>query len=280
MSDSETQDKLYIGSGTWQKEGWLNHHCSKLHFYNAAAKYFLGKSTGEFEVDGDELFSFDLDHDLCDSECFPIRDGSLSVVYSSHTIEHIRNCDAAFVFQDVYRMLKNSGVFRVTCPDINLLFDRLITDREKLGDITLFEVPTSYDEFIWATFTYFSAEFRIRDTYLFDSIPDGHSVYSQYLSETKVDETEFRLLLDTYGRFGTFENLRHRSELLFEKYRYHITTMHVNWWTVEKVCHYLFEAGFSKVNIVSQNKSSLKCFESKDFDYCIPHVSLFVEAIK
>lgn len=280
MEQLKEADKLYLGSGTWQKAGWLNHHCSKLFFYNAAAKYFLGKSVGEYDLDSGVGFTFDIDHDLSTPERLPLADNFLSAVYTSHSIEHIRDCDAQFVFKDVHRILKPNGVFRVTCPDINILFDRLIVEKEKIHDITLYEVTSAYEEFMWATFSYFAAECKIRDHFLLDLMPNGRAVYDQFLQENKINETQFSELLNVYGKFGVFEYLRCLSEGLFEKYRYHLTTSHVNWWTTEKVCRYLTAAGFKKIFIVSRNSSSLKDFESDHFDYTVPHVSLFVEAKK
>lgn len=49
-----------------------------------------------------------------------LRDNSVTLAYASHVIEHAFDIDVQFFFNDVYRVLTNGGIFRITAPNIDL----------------------------------------------------------------------------------------------------------------------------------------------------------------
>lgn len=64
-----------------------------------------------------------ISHDLMSQKPFPIGSETLKVVYTSHVVEHIRDDDVQYMFEEVYRCLQPGGFFRITCPDIDLEYD-------------------------------------------------------------------------------------------------------------------------------------------------------------
>jgi predicted SAM-dependent methyltransferase len=53
----------------------------------------------------------------------PIEEGTLRVAYSCHVIEHIRDEDTEYMFQEIHRCLERGGIFRVIFPDADLLYN-------------------------------------------------------------------------------------------------------------------------------------------------------------
>lgn len=49
-----------------------------------------------------------------------IQDNSLTAVYASHFFEHVPQATAFKLFEHIYRSLSSTGVFRLSCPDIDL----------------------------------------------------------------------------------------------------------------------------------------------------------------
>ena len=47
----------------------------------------------------------------------PIEDNTFDIVYSSHTLEHIREEYLENIMQNIYRILKPGGLFRIIVPD-------------------------------------------------------------------------------------------------------------------------------------------------------------------
>jgi predicted SAM-dependent methyltransferase len=97
---STTSPKLHLGCGTKMVPGWLN-----------ADKF---KTTADVWVDAYKRL--------------PFPDASFDVVYSEHTIEHVRIDKVAHVLHEVSRILRPGGLFRVTCPDLELFARRYVAD--------------------------------------------------------------------------------------------------------------------------------------------------------
>ena len=62
----------------------------------------------------------DIIHDLASGLPFPFDGGSVSIFYSSHCIEHLPDSASRHFFDEVYRCLKDGGIFRITMPNFDL----------------------------------------------------------------------------------------------------------------------------------------------------------------
>ena len=133
---------------------------------------------------------------------------------------------------------------------------------------------SAYEKFIHQIASYLGG------WYLNNKMLVDKDIYEEFLNIHKIDENEFMELLNKYGKYGLFEYLRKLSDTYFDKYKYHLTGLHINWWNNYKVIDYLLEAGFTKIFIRKQNESILEDFKSNIFDYNAPNMSLYVEAIK
>lgn len=64
-----------------------------------------------------------INYDLFSIKPLPISSGEAEVVYTSHTVEHITDRAAQNMFNESFRILKRSGIFRVTTPNIDLEYE-------------------------------------------------------------------------------------------------------------------------------------------------------------
>ena len=202
-------------------------------------------------------------------------------------IEHLPNESVKKVFKEGYRMLKENGVFRVVCPNVDILFDNLI-ENNNVDFINKYinkfgfhgynnDDLSNIDKFLYCQFSYFCKYYTIKDTHL---IRDK-KIYNKFLSIDKIDDNKFKKLLEKFdNRYDLFDYLRENSELLYSEFKYQLTGLHTNWWNIDKVIKFLEEAGFKKIIIQSRNKSVSEEFNSYCFDSTIPELSLFIDAIK
>ena len=51
---------------------------------------------------------------------FPFKSNTFTKVYSEHLLEHINTNKVHLFLSEVYRVLKNDGIFRLTCPDFDI----------------------------------------------------------------------------------------------------------------------------------------------------------------
>jgi len=92
-------DKLNIGAGNWALEGWAtldNPHLLHAHYPTP-----------------------DIDLDLTTKKPILLEDNSVFLVFCSHLIEHLFPDQVQYLFEEVHRILKPGGIFRVICPNMN-----------------------------------------------------------------------------------------------------------------------------------------------------------------
>jgi predicted SAM-dependent methyltransferase len=100
---SHPAPKLHLGCGAKIVPGWLNA----------------------------DKFRWQADIYLNAYRRLPFRDTCFMVIYSEHMIEHLKVDRIRFFLREVYRVLTNGGVLRVTCPDLELFARRYVAnDRE------------------------------------------------------------------------------------------------------------------------------------------------------
>lgn len=95
LSNGHQGLKLHLGCGADVREGWLNLDLNL---------------NGDGRPDTPEYFRIDLRRPL------PLRDGSCSLVYSSHVWEHLTNPHGLQLFKESFRVLESGGTFRIALP--------------------------------------------------------------------------------------------------------------------------------------------------------------------
>jgi len=72
-------------------------------------------------------------HDV--AKGLPFTDNEVDYIYSSHMLEHLSRNKADFVLKECYRVLKSGGVLRLVLPDLRLLIEEYLKNKQA-GDAT------------------------------------------------------------------------------------------------------------------------------------------------
>jgi SAM-dependent methyltransferase len=87
------------------------HPSRKLHL-GASDKILTGWLNSDLEPTSQQCILLDA------TKPFPFPDASLDYVFCEHFVEHIKPEGAAICFREVFRCLKDGGVFRIATPDL------------------------------------------------------------------------------------------------------------------------------------------------------------------
>lgn len=111
------QLKVNLGCGNHTPEGWVNidyafgARLAKIPFFHV-----INKKIGLFQMDWDDRIKI---HDL--RRTFPFDNGSVDVVYTSHTLEHFSKQDGERFLRECHRVLRPGGILRVVVPDLEAI---------------------------------------------------------------------------------------------------------------------------------------------------------------
>lgn len=103
---------VQFGGFTDCPDGWVNYETSmhlRLSRLPILGRIFKKITPYKFS---DEIIIGDIVKGL------PIEEASVDVVFSSHVIEHLSRDDAQAAFNNVFKILKPGGVFRLVVPDL------------------------------------------------------------------------------------------------------------------------------------------------------------------
>lgn len=189
----------------------------------------------------------DIKYDLTSGEKFPLNNNSVDLFFSSHTLEHVPQKYCQFIFNEIYRCLKDDGGVRLTMPDFDLAYNAY-----KKNNIDFFNM---YDGTIEKRFLRY---------------------FASHLMENGGDEVRKKIQIMQKEEFANHYTLEVSRELV----KKHEHEFHVNWWNFEKAYNMLKKSGFTKIYRSEQRKSKFKEMQSNLFDYTYPSFSLYIEAIK
>ena len=254
------QDKRFynVGAGNFSHPYWTN------------IDYF-----SDWYQLNEDLTKNGINYDLFSLKPIPVDSDSAEIVYTSHTIEHIKNDNAQHLFNESFRMLKKDGYIRITCPDIDLHYAAYIKK-----DFHFFYWRSWYENikdyqriFLNSSLTKASIEqlfmqrFATAATMIHvdgieQSIDDNH--FKKIINEMELEEA-----LDYFCNMCPVE--------IQKKY----PGNHTNWWNRQKVISMLEKSGFKNIYIsgYGQSKSSV-LRNTMLFDNTHPKISLYIEAQK
>jgi hypothetical protein len=247
--------KINIGAGKFNLAGWTNIDHKSDHYSRNRV---------------------DVDIDLMGKYRFPYKDDSVQCAYTSHVIEHLPEHDVSRMFGETYRVLSRGGIFRITCPDARAGWvSFLANDNEffRIYDIAeVFNSPAFAKKYsrtmalrdatLGQKFVYFLAPARCEHI----NVP-----------VTKVTDYE----LEKLKSLPMGEALDYITSVMNENVRVANPWMHISWWSVDKVSQFLHAAGFRKIyQSVPFWSECLEMRSRRHFDYALPKLSLYVEAVK
>jgi len=201
--------------------------------------------------------------DLFDHAPLPFADNQIEVAYTSHTIEHLDDETVQNLFDEVQRVLKPGGIFRIACPDAASHY-RAYKSNEP-----------GYFKFI---IPHASPDASLEQLFLLE-----FAAHASSLNETnqvkKLSDKEIREIFESAPMEEALEQCS--SLCTVEVQKAQNGGPHMNWFTESKVQSMLTKAGFEETTPSAYGKSS--AYVMRDitfFDYTAPGTSLFVEATK
>ena len=214
-------------------------------------------------------------HDLMSETPLPIESNSAEIVYTSHTIEHIKERAVLYFFRDTYRALKPGGIFRVTTgPDAETDFRAM-----SRGDKHWFYWDDAY--------TYSNAD---NWKHIYHQLPNTVPIEERWLhhvasalapndkspSIEKYDAVAIRKIVDEMGFEKSLDFFTGKCD--FDPNR---PGNHISWWTHQKIFEFLQRAGFSNIYRSGYGQSVSPILRNTQlFDSTHPQMSIYIECIK
>lgn len=227
--------------------------------------YWTNIDHGTAHYEG-ELAPF-VEHDLMRLEPLPFESDSVEAAYMSHVAEHISNEAAQVCFNEVRRVLKPGGVFRLTGPDALLAYRAW-----RRNDRGFFYSLPSYEAAGYLSCP--ADEATLPQMFLFE-----FSTELSTLSRKRGLKIHDEEVADAFDGGATADAFHRFTDLC--QYDPDYAGYHINWWTPEKAGAMLRLAGFRQYRSSGYGQS--QCPPMRDlslFDGTHPKLSFYAEATK
>lgn len=236
---------LNIGSGNWRHPYWTNiDYASDYYHYNKSL--------------------IDVPWDISLLRPLDIPSETIELAYCSHTAEHLSDQQNRFMFREAYRTLKPGGVFRVTCPNIELYYqaykrrDGYVKQHYGIAE-PIKDTDTMARWFVNEIATQLVQDFTDHQAPM-KNVAEVDGILKRMPMEEACDYFCSRIDYEVQRRYPG---------------------NHINWWTNNKMCRELLAAGFSEAIVSLAGGSVTPAMRDRNFfDTVNPTFSIFVDAIK
>jgi len=214
-----------------------------------------------------------INHNLMSKLPLPIETGKAKIIYTSHTIEHIKEDAAQVLFNEAYRCLDQGGVFRITTePDAESDFRALLNNDEDWFYWDKYYVKKgSYESNYFKPATNVPLSERWLNHFASELAPNNITP-----SKIKLSDQQILELIQKLGFPNVLDYLCSICEFRSEN-----PSNHISWWTHDKVLAFLKNAGFKNSYRSGYGQSCSPLMRnSKLFDSTHPQMSLYVEAVR
>lgn len=201
---------------------------------------------------------YDISHDLLSMKPIPVESSSAELAHSRFTVDRLTDEAAQYFFNEVYRILKNGGIFRIVSTNLDLDF-RAYLNNDK-------------DYFFW-----FGNNISIEQAFLYHTITQVSTFYHDPTTE-KITDEKFKQLLKTMDYEDVLNYCTSKcSAEIHKKNRYD----HFNWWNQKKFEKMLSQAGFKSMHLSAPEQSASPVMRNEFyFDNEHNKVMMYMEAIK
>ena len=218
----------------------------------------------------------DIVYDLTQLQPLPVKDESAWAVFTSHTIEHVRDDAVQNMFNEAHRILRPGGAFRITVPDFDLAYRAY-----RSGDLRYFRTFTA------GVIREDVATLPGKRNYGRD--PDVTRAFlNQFARQAAyMKEPHGKPLCDYVAQVFAERPLAEAADavtaLCSDEAHAADPSGHINWFNYDKAFGMLRRAGFKADGIYKSGygQSSVSVLRNlRYFDRTRPCFSLYVEAIK
>lgn len=178
---------------------------------------------------------FDIEHDLLSLKALPVESSIAELVHTRFTIASINDEAAQLMFNEVFRILKPNGIFRISTPNIDLDYRAYMSN-----DMSFF---------------YWFANKKavsIEQAFLIHVAAQA-SPWHQEGAAQRINDEQFRNLILTKTKEDALNYCTSLCSIETQKkYRQD----HINWWNQDKLEKMLKKAGFKTIYLSSREQSA------------------------
>ena len=231
---------INFGSGSFFHNRWKNYD------YPGLSKYYKCLQG----IEKKDFYAIDL---CSKSLVIPEKDDSVSLIYCSHTIEHLEKDSVKRFFSECLRILKPEGVLRVVLPNTKNSFEnfKILNDQKKDVEI-------------------------IKERYI-------KYLASQVLTDMNLLPIEelkdlFNLAKNESDQFFEIGKKKYKTSTEFNKNN---PDRHISYWDIKNLSNFTNEVGFSYYIPSFQGTSvALPFTNNRVFDNTEPQISFYADIIK
>ena len=217
-----------------------------------------------------------INYDLFACQSLPLDGESASIVYSSHTIEHISDEAAQNMLNESHRILRKGGFVRLTTPNIDLYYKSVLNKDYAFWqwEIDTYSRPENMRR---AAIGIPMKDVSIQQLFLF-AFASQTSLLHINDDTNKISEEEFTAIFTSNKYEEALDIVKSRIRMdLISKY----PGNHINWWNEVKLFKMLRTAGFSNIYLSAYGQSLCPVLRNINyFDNTHPTISIYVEATK
>lgn len=133
--------RINVGCGQTPTPGWVNiDNSPSVKLATRPIRRWVMSAAGLLHSHHKQFIRFCQENDIRHGSGLrlPMADGTVEVVYSSHTLEHLDRVDARAFLAEALRVLRPGGVLRIAVPDLHYYAKQYLAD----GDLEHFMTYT------------------------------------------------------------------------------------------------------------------------------------------
>lgn len=231
---------INFGSGAFFHKRWINYD------YPGQSTYYKNLQG----VQGKDFHAID----LCEERLrIPEEDQSISLIYCSHTLEHLDKASSERFLSECFRILRKNGVLRLALPNTRNDFHLLHCLRSQ----------NDANESIIDSYTRDATSHILSDTQNMEL-----SEINQILQSSNFQSNSFyKSVISEYSQYGEFDGNNPER--------------HINYWDFQELIDSTSKIGFNFTLPTYQGSSISPPFNNSHvFDTTEPHIAFYADIIK
>lgn len=223
-----------------------------------------------------DLNNIDINFNFFKNDQLPIESNKGNIIYTSHTIEHLDNESVFHMFNEAYRILKKDGYLRVTCPNIDLMYNMVLNNDSFFWEKTI-KHHSKPENMKRINISKPMNKVSLKQIFLFRFASQVSVLHANKNTYT-IDDKEFDKIFSQNNFEDALDFCINKCSLEIQKKN---PGNHINWWNKRKLIKLLKRVGFKDVYLSAYSQSMSPVLRNpKYFDNTHPNESIYIEARK